>query len=321
MHPLTVNGSVELASIDRNGLTESRHIGAAVVVSPDGSILEHHGDVNATIFPRSTLKPIQAVAALRAGASLTGAELVLSTASHCGSHRHTDVVAGILAHDHLSPADLACPAQWPLGYSEKAERIAKGETAQSITMNCSGKHAAFLRACVVNGWDTHTYLNPAHPLQVAIRRTVEEFTGTTELWPAIDGCGAPLYGMTLVNLATGISKITGGYDADATRLFEAVRANPWGIDGEGRDNTRVIEATGGLAKLGAEGVVIVGMPSGVAVAVKCLDGSQRPTTAVALTLLARAGEITHQQAAELIDELVDPITGGQDIVGRLTVEL
>lgn len=321
MHALTVNGSVELASIDRNGLTESRHIGAAVVVAADGSVLQHYGDVHATIFPRSTLKPMQAVAALRAGADISGVELVLSTASHCGSYRHTDVVNGMLAHDHLSPADLGCPAQWPLGYNEKAERIAAGETAHSITMNCSGKHAAFLRACVVNGWDTTGYLDPAHPLQVLIRSTVEEFTGTTELWPAIDGCGAPLYGMSLVNLATGISRITGGYDPDATRLFEAVRANPWGIDGAGRDNTRVIEATGGLAKLGAEGVVIVGMPSGVAVAVKCLDGSQRPTTAVALTLLVRAGEIAEAQAADLIAELADPITGGHSIVGQLTVAL
>lgn len=321
MHALTVNGSVELASIDRNGLVESRHIGAAVVVRADGTVIASHGDTAATIFPRSTLKPFQAIAALRAGADLAGAELVLATASHCGSHRHTDVVDGMLAHDHLSADDLGCPPQWPLGYSEKAERIAEGQAAARITMNCSGKHAAFLRACVTNGWDTATYLDPAHPLQQRIRATVEEFTGATELWPAVDGCGAPLYGMSLTALATGIARVTGNTDPAAQRLFDAVLANPWGIDGEGRDNTRVIESLGALAKLGAEGVVVVGMPSGVAVAVKCLDGSQRPTTAVALTLLARHGEITEAQAEALISELADPITGGDAIVGSLTVQI
>ncbi len=318
MHPLSVEGCVELASLDRNGLIESRHIGAFVVIDREGSVIESGGDIDATIFPRSTIKPLQAIAALRAGASLDGVELVLASASHCGSHRHTDAVQSMLAHDHLTVDELGCPAAWPLGYNEKAERIAEGEGTQRVTMNCSGKHAAFLRACVANGWDTATYLDPAHPLQVLIREVVEEFTGTTELWPAVDGCGAPLYGMSLRSLGTAIARVTDGHDANAERLVNAIRANAWALDGVGRDNTRVIEATDAIAKIGAEGVLIISR-EGIAVALKCLDGSDRANTAVAVTLLARHGVIDRSVAEDLIAELVEPITGGENVVGRLSV--
>jgi L-asparaginase II len=320
MHPLSVGGCVELASLDRNGLVESRHIGAFVVIDRDGSVIESGGDIDATIFPRSTLKPFQAIAALRAGAEIDGVELVLSCASHCGSHRHTDAIEAMLAHDHLSADDLGCPAAWPLGYNEKAERIAKGEGSQRITMNCSGKHAAFLRACVANGWDTTTYLEPEHPLQVLIREVVEEFTGAKTVWPAVDGCGAPLYGMSLRELGTGIARTTDGHDADAERLVNAIRANAWALDGPGRDNTRVIDSTDAIAKIGAEGVLIIAR-EGIAVAIKCLDGSDRANTAAAVTLLARHGVIERSVAEALIDELVETITGGNKTVGRLTVSI
>ena len=320
MHPLAVDGCVELAAIDRNGLIESRHIGAFVVINAAGDVLESGGDIDAAIFPRSTLKPLQAVALLRAGADLDGVDLVLSSASHCGSHRHTDHVELMLEHDGLTVNELGCPAQWPLGVSDKADRIAKGEKAQRVTMNCSGKHAGFLRTCVTNGWDTATYLEPSHPLQVKIREVVEEFTGTTDLWPAVDGCGAPLYGMSLRALGTGLARMSDGTDPDATKLVDAIREHPWALDGTGRDNTRVIEVTGTIAKIGAEGVLLAAR-DGIAVVIKCLDGSQRPNTAVAVTLLERHGVIDAAARDTLIRELVDPITGGDAIVGSLTVSV
>lgn len=320
MHPLSIEGCVELASLDRNGLVESRHIGAYVIIDRDGVVIESGGDIDATIFPRSTLKPFQAIATLRAGAELEGVELVLASASHCGSHRHTDAIGAMLAKDSLGERDLGCPPAWPLGYNDKAERIARGEGPQRITMNCSGKHAAFLRACVANGWDTTNYLEPHHPLQTLIRSVVEEFTGTTELWPAVDGCGAPLLGMSLRALGTGIARVTDGHDANAECLVDEIRANAWALDGVGRDNTRVIEATDAIAKLGAEGVLIIAR-EGIAVAMKCLDGSQRANTAVAVTLLARHGVIDRSVAEDLINELVEPITGGDEVVGRLTVSV
>ena len=140
------------------------------------------------------------------------------------------------------------------------------------------------------------------------------------MWPAVDGCGAPLYGMSLRDLGTGIARATDGHDADAERLVNAIRANAWALDGDGRDNTRVIESTDAIAKIGAEGVLIIAR-EGIAVAIKCLDGSQRANTAAAVTLLARHGVIERSVAEDLIDELVAPINGGNVVVGRLTVSV
>jgi len=70
--PLDADGSVELAVLERSGLDESRHLGAAVVVGPDGVVLRSVGDVGASIYPRSCLKPLQALTVLRAGVRLEG---------------------------------------------------------------------------------------------------------------------------------------------------------------------------------------------------------------------------------------------------------
>jgi len=58
-----------------------------------------------------------------------------------------------------------------------------------------------LATCVVNGWPTSSYLNPQHPLQQAIVRTVEELAGERVPPPEWTACGAPLFALTLSRLA------------------------------------------------------------------------------------------------------------------------
>ena len=53
-----------------------------------------------------------------------------------------------------------------------------------------------LATCVVNGWDTATYRDPAHPLQEAIAETLAELTGDEITAVAVDGCGAPVMAVT-----------------------------------------------------------------------------------------------------------------------------
>ncbi|WP_255446927.1 asparaginase [Diaminobutyricimonas sp. LJ205] len=315
---LTVSGAVELAVIERSGMIESRHIGAAVVVGPDAATLREVGDVDALIYPRSTLKPLQALAVLRSGVDLDGEELVLATASHAGTGDHVAVVQRMLAEAGLDDSALQCPADWPF------DRDARdGMSAPTrLTMNCSGKHAAFLMACAANGWPTESYLAPEHPLQQRILATVEEFTGAGVEHSGIDGCGAPVHAVTLRGLATAISRVTGpADDADASRLAAAVRAHPWAIDGPGRANTVTIEKLGLIAKLGAEGVMVMGAPDGTAVAVKVLDGSLRAATAVALHLLVTAGAVDADAAAEVEAITTEPVLGGGRPVGALRVTL
>ena len=316
---LEVAGSVELARIERSGLVESRHIGAAAVVDADGTVLRAVGDVHATIYPRSTLKPLQAVALLRAGARFSDVELVLALSSHCGSPEHVAIVERMLADDHRNENSLQCPALWPLGSEQRAAVQAAGLGPSRLTNNCSGKHTGMLRASDALGADAQRYLEAEHPVQALIRDVVAEFTAQPLPHLAVDGCGAPMAATSLAGLARGIARLTRGDDPDARRVMQAVLAEPWAIDGVGRANTLVIERLGALAKLGTEGLVVIGTRDGAAVAVKVLDGSMRATTPVALALLASVGAIDDGVAGELIEQTSQQVHAGGREIGRLLV--
>ena len=314
-HPLDPSGVVELAILSRSGLDESRHLGAAVVVSPDGTVARALGDADALVYGRSSLKFFQAIAVLRSGVILEGAQLVLATASHAGTPEHVAVVRELLARAGLGEDSLQCPLDWPL---DSASRSAASAPAR-VTMNCSGKHAAFLLACVQNGWPTASYLEPVHPLQQQIRLTVEEFTGQPVVHVGVDGCGAPVFATTLRGLATAVGRVAAARDTSAAMLMAAVLAEPWAIDGPGRANTVVIEQLGLLVKGGAEGVIVMAAPNGTAVALKMLDGSARATSLVALGLLASVGAITIEDSDRVGALAAEKVLGGGRPVGDIRV--
>jgi L-asparaginase II len=315
--------SVELAVLERSGMIESRHLGAAVVVAPDGSVLRAYGNADAVVYPRSSLKPLQAIAILRSGLRLDGERLALATASHTGTARHIAVVHDILTAAGLDESALQCPVDWPADTDSAFAARAEGLGTRKAAMNCSGKHAAFLAACVQNGWPLESYLDPSHPLQQLVRATVEEFTGEPIAHIGIDGCGAPLFAVTLRGLATAIGRVAGSPASDPTgpaaRLVSAVLANPWAIDGPGEPNTVITERLGLFAKEGAEGVMVLGAPDGTAVALKMLDGSPRAIFLVALGILATVGAVDADWAHQLAAEITEPVLGGGIPVGRLRV--
>ena len=308
---LDASGVVELAVLSRSGLDESRHLGAAAVVAPDGSLLAAHGDVDAIVFGRSSLKFFQAITVLRSGVSLEGAQLVLASASHAGTPQHVAVVNELLDRAGLAEDDLQCPIDWP---SDGASRRAADHPSR-LFMNCSGKHAAFLLACIDNGWSTHDYLETEHPLQQRIRATVEEFTGEPVGHVGVDGCGAPVFAVTVRGLATAVGRVS--RDPDGARLAAAILAEPWALDGVGRQNTVVIEQLGLLAKGGAEGVIVMATPDGTAVALKMIDGSPRATTLVALQLLAATGAIPQDEADRVAEVTTEKVLGGGAPVGDI----
>jgi L-asparaginase II len=316
---LTAEGSVELAVLERSGMVESRHLGAAVVVSPDGEILRALGDPTALVYPRSTLKLLQAVAVLRAGAPLAGERLALASASHAGTPEHIRVVHDILGLAGLSDEDLGCPSDWPGDPASRAAVVAAGGHASPVYMNCSGKHAAFLVACRRSGWSIEDYLSPGHPLQDLILATVEEFTGETVVHSGVDGCGAPVHAVSLAGLARGIGRVARAEEPETALLSSAILANPWAIDGPGRANTITVQTLGILAKLGAEGVMVMAASDGTAVAVKILDGSLRAATLVALELLVEAGAVARSGADEVLAATLEGVTGGGVTVGGIRV--
>lgn len=302
---------MELAQLERSGMIESRHAGAAVVIAGDGSVLRELGDGSALVYGRSTLKFLQAVTMLRAGLDLEGEQLVLAAASHTGTPRHLAVVGQILTRAGLGDDALKCPADYPIDapsrYSSQVKR--------RISMNCSGKHAAFLHTCVLNGWPTESYLEPSHPLQQAIRATVEEFTGEPVAHSGIDGCGAPVFAITLRGLALAMSRLIN--DPDGARLAAAIRADSWALDSPAI--ATVIDSLGLVAKNGAEGVFVAVTPDGTSVALKIMDGSTRASIAVGLSLLASVGAVDAAAAETVIAETIEPVLGGGLVAGGIRV--
>ncbi len=321
---LSVQDAVELAVVERNGFIESRHIGAAVVLSPEGEVAARHGDADALVLPRSSLKPLQAVACLTAGAPLEGEQLGLATASHIGTDRHVAVVRDVLAAGGLTEDDLGCPAEWPGDSATRDELVRDHAGKARIRMNCSGKHAAMLRACVANGWSTSGYLDMDHPLQAHIKEVVERLSGERIAATAIDGCGAPVHAITLTGLARAMHRIGTASERSpfalhrvAGALVRAVREDPWTIEGPGRPDTIAIERLGVFAKHGAEGVMVMIAPNGATAALKMLDGSSRASTIVAATLLARTGALTDAQVENLTSVLPLAVLGGGSGVGAI----
>ncbi|WP_199245703.1 asparaginase [Leifsonia sp. AG29] len=316
--------AAELAVVERSGFVESRHLGSAVVLAPDGTVARRLGAPDSPIFPRSTMKPFQAVAVMGAGVPLEGSSAVLATASHAGTPAHLSVVRKLLAQAQLAEDALQCPPDWPLDAKAREEAIRAGDQKQPLFMNCSGKHAAMLIACRVNGWPTESYLDPQHPLQHHIRDTVERLTGDKVVATGVDGCGAPVHAMSLPSLARGIQRFATASDSSPFALFRnaatirnAVLADGWAIDGPGRANTVVIDELGMFAKGGAEGVMVMAAPDGTTVALKVLDGSSRGATVAALTLLARAGALSESAVATVLEKLDLSVLGGGRPVGSI----
>jgi L-asparaginase II len=320
----SVADSVELAVVERNGFTESRHAGSAVVLSTEGEVLRTLGDVVTPIFPRSCLKPFQAVAVMTSGVTLRGEDAAIATASHSGTAAHVALVRRLLERESLPVSALGCPPAAPTDQAAREALIRSGGSRERVYMNCSGKHAAMLLACVANEWPLEGYLDPEHPLQKRILDVVERFTGERPAATAVDGCGAPVHAISLMALARGIQKITTAASGspfalyrEAAALTEAVREHPWAVGGPGQPDTVAIERLGVFAKVGAEGVMVMTAPDGTTAAVKVLDGSSRASTIIALRLLAATGAVEHDAIDAVQTELDLWVMGGDRRVGEV----
>ena len=263
-----------LAEYVRDGVVESEHRGFLVALKADGSIFKSLGDVETKIFPRSTVKCAQASAMVRSGLDLEPRLLALAQSSHSGGEMHMDGAREILASVGLSESALQCALDRPLG---DAERRAWGERPPTqIAMNCSGKHAAMLATCVKNGWPIETYLEQSHPLQLAIKAELEDLAGETISLTSTDGCGAPLFLLSLIGLARAVRAITISTDLVHQSVMSAARAFPEMVGGVGRHNTEMMQQVPGLfMKDGAEAVNVCSLADGRTFVFKVSDGSLR----------------------------------------------
>jgi L-asparaginase II len=272
------------------------------------------GAVDRPILPRSSNKPVQATALLAAGwTPRSAAELAIGAGSHNGEDGHRELAGSMLAAAGLGPDDLGCPPALPQHEATKAAWIAAGRAPERLAMNCSGKHAAMLSACVAAGWPTAGYLDPDHPLQRSIEDRLGEAAGQAVTAVVVDGCGAPQHALSVTGLARGVLSLVGAPEGSRERsVADAMRAEPWFVAGTGREDTDLMTAVPGLlVKGGADGVHVAALPGRGAVALKLDDGGERGRTPALCAGLLRLGV----PADVLAPWLQLPVSGGDGVVG------
>ncbi len=297
-----------LVEVVRNELVESVHSGHLLILGTDGREKLSLGSTKHAMYPRSAIKAIQASAMVRNGLKLEPKLLALVCSSHAGTSEHMDGALAILKSAGLDESALKNTPDKPLG--EKERRAWGNSAPTSLAANCSGKHSGMVATCALNGWDISTYLTPNHELQIAYRKELEQLSGEKVSQVAVDGCGAPLFAISLTGLAKAIHALTVSKDPVHQEVVNACRNFPIMVSGEGRLPTTAMQKVPGLfCKDGAEGVIVLSLQDGQTLVWKISDGSFRGAAQLMAAGLSRMG----------IQVEFEPefIYGGGQVVGEI----
>ena len=304
----------ELVDVTRGNLTESRHRGLIAVVNAEGKLLYSAGNPQEVVYARSSMKPVQAIPLVETGAAkqfgFTDADLALACASHNGEAQHTERVQSILKRTDLDVSDLQCGIhnpRWPETYEAL---IKSGGEVTAIYNNCSGKHSGMLATAKHMNESTADYYRLDHPVQQRIMEAVSDLTEVpeAEIEIGIDGCGVPVHGVPMMNLALAFAKMADPSSLPekrreaVSRITDAMAAAPEMVGGTERfctDFMRVLEGRM-FAKAGAEGVYCIGdKETGLGIAIKIEDGNARATSPVAVEVLQQLGLLNEKQLKQL----------------------
>ena len=279
---------VPIAVSTRGGFPENVFYGSVAVVDRSGKLIASVGDVDAPIFTRSALKPLQALPLVAnprfAEYGLTAKEIALLCSSHNGEAIHADTAERLLAKIGLTDSALQCGSHAPYWYKWNNQRPEQGKRWSSYFHNCSGKHSGMLLLAKLLAASTETYLEPENAVQKLIRDAVAYATGASD--PAAmpwgtDGCSAPNFAVPLKGLAHAFAWLSrteddARYGGAPGKLFEAMAAHPEMVSGEGRNDLALSTAGRGdwATKVGADGVQTLASRSrGIGIAAKLSNGN------------------------------------------------
>ncbi|MBW7852103.1 MAG: asparaginase [Rhodospirillales bacterium] len=300
-----------LVEVLRGDRVESLHRGAVAVAAADGRLVIGRGDFGRPVFPRSAVKPLQALPLIETGAAdrfgLDARHIALACASHSGTSEHTGRVAEWLERLGLGPDALGCGAHVPIDAAAAHALIRAGEGPSALHNNCSGKHTGFLSAARHLGETTAGYIRRDHPAQRRVAATLAEMTGAADAPWAVDGCGIPTFALPLSAIAAGMARLADpaalapARRGAVLRIRDAMSRHPVLVAGPGRFDTEVMTAAPQvLVKGGAEGVHAAILPArGLGVAVKIDDGAGRAAEVAMLAVLHGLGAFTPEQWAAL----------------------
>ena len=296
-------------------MVESFHRGAATVVDADGKVVAQFGDISRPIYPRSAIKPLQAVVLVESGAlerfALGDEHIALACASHSGQASHVELISEWLQKLGLDETDLECGIHDSVHRETRNEMIHRGIKPTPLNNNCSGKHTGFITVAVHENLPISGYIEREHPVQQRVLQTLEELTDESlHSRPAgLDGCGIPVTGISLYGIALAFARMAASEFDSKTRRTSALRIRsamarfPELVGGENRFCTAMPRLTDNriLVKVGAEGVY-AGMTSthdGLGLALKIDDGSRRAAEIAMGWLITTYCHLERTQLAQL----------------------
>jgi L-asparaginase II len=280
-----------------------------VVVDAAGAVIRSWGDPEAVFYMRSAAKPFQAAVSQANGAALSLRQLAVAASSHSGEPVHTAIVSGMLTEVGLGPEHLLCPADWPM-HPPAARRE---QSAQPLTHNCSGKHAAMLRACVASGWPLD-YTRADHPLQERVYELTADVTGVDPSPIGVDGCGVPTLRTTTAGLGRAFARLAA--DPALAEVALAMHRYPYLTAGTGREESAIAVAANAAVKGGAKGCLGVAVLGQYGLAAKSDDGLNSPAAIAVIEAMAGLGLVTSAMDAALAEQRQPVVLGGGRPVGR-----
>lgn len=302
--------------VQRGNIVESVHRAHAVVMNHIGQRLQYFGNAQLVTFARSTAKLLQVIPIITSGAvdhyEFTNQEITLMCASHNGEHEHTETVLSILQKIGLTETELQCGSHAPYHQATASEMSLMNMQPSCIHNNCSGKHAGMLAYARFYSLPIQHYISIDHPVQQAMLAIVCRMCGLEQQYIhlGIDGCGVPVFGMPIQQLAYAFARLGKPEFLDQIeqnachRIIAAIRQFPHLLAGNDRYDTKLIVATNGklIGKMGAEGMFAVAYPDqGLGLAVKIEDGAQRALYPAVTECLKRLNWIDHEQFIELAE--------------------
>jgi len=298
-----------LCRVTRGELTESIHVAFAVAIDETRQPFYSTGDPQYLTCIRSSLKPFQAAASVKAGAvdaaEFNDEELALMCASHKGEKIHVKTAQSMLTKLGLTVDDYECGSHFPSDTLTRHRMIREDKEAQPLHNNCSGKHAGMLALAKHLGQGTANYIKKDHPVQRTILEYVQDITGLETIPTEIDGCSAPTPFMTLETIAGMFQTLAAGNEPELKRVFKAMSSCPDLVGGSNHFDTNFIKAlTGrGVTKVGGESVRGIALKTqdkgSVGIAIKILDGNFRALPVATMKLLEHLELLTEEELQNL----------------------
>lgn len=314
---------VPLVEVTRGDIVESIHYGAFCVADCEGRLLAQAGDPELITYPRSSLKPFQALPLIEGGGinffGLTGEEIAVMCGSHSGTAFHQSVIAGMHQKIGVTESDLACGVHWPYDVETREAMKLANQSPTTLHHNCSGKHTGMLAYAQMRGFSIDMYLDLQHPVQAAIRETLAEMVAMAadDMPVGMDGCSSPVYGVPLARMAQAVAKMADPVGLEGARksacrtITTAMIAHPIMVAGPGQFDTDLMIAASSkvFSKGGAEGYQIIGIlpgaihasSPGVGIVIKISDGDPhgRARSSVTLTILRALGVLDEDALTRL----------------------